>query len=264
MRSMHAGTAVRGRARARALATWLPAGVRHSFRAQQRRLRVHRVRTGTVEMGDLRRLRPISRAFGIDRGQSIARFYVERHLERHRSDIAGAVLEIGDDRYTRMFGAGRITRSDVLSVVDGAPGTTIVADLTRADHLPSEQYDCVICTQTLQMIYETHAAVASLHRLLRPSGVLLVTSSGISPIGRREGVDDWGEYWFASAQAMSKLLGERFSPANVQVETYGNVLTAIAYLHGLAAEELDSAELAYVDPDYEVIVGARAARSAPA
>ena len=195
-------------------------------------------------MGDLRRLRPISRAFGIDRGQSIARFYVERHLERHRSDIAGAVLEIGDDRYTRMFGAGRITRSDVLSVVDGAPGTTIVADLTRADHLPSEQYDCVICTQTLQMIYET--------------------SSGISPIGRREGVDDWGEYWFASAQAMSKLLGERFSPANVQVETYGNVLTAIAYLHGLAAEELDPAELAYVDPDYEVIVGARAARSAPA
>jgi len=215
-------------------------------------------------MGDLRRLSPISRSFGIDRGQSIARFYVERHLGRHRNDIAGAVLEIGDDRYTRLFGADRVTRSDVLNVVEGAPGTTIVADLTRADHLRSEQYDCIICTQTLQMIYETRAAVATLHRLLRPNGVLLVTSSGISPIGRREGVDDWGEYWFASAQAMRKLLSDHFSPANVEVDSYGNVLAAIAYLHGLSAQELDQPELAHVDPDYEVIVGARATRAGPA
>jgi len=39
------------------------------------------------------------------------------------------------------------------------------------------------------------------------------------------------------------------------------VLTAIAFLHGLAAEELRREELDYCDPDYEVLLTVRAAKS---
>ncbi len=39
--------------------------------------------------------------------------------------------------------------------------------------------------------------------------------------------------------------------------SYGNVLSANAYLQGLALEELEPAELDYVDADFEVIVAAR-------
>jgi hypothetical protein len=38
--------------------------------------------------------------------------------------------------------------------VERHPGATIVGDLTRADHIPSDSFDCVNLTQTLQFIYD--------------------------------------------------------------------------------------------------------------
>ena len=59
---------------------------------------------GRVRFGDLRRLTPISRYFGFDRGLPVDRYYIERFLARNASEIAGRVLEVGDDGYTRRFG----------------------------------------------------------------------------------------------------------------------------------------------------------------
>ena len=42
------------------------------------------------------------------------------------------------------------------------------------------------------------------------------------------------------------------------IKTYGNVLSAITFLHGLSKEELHQEELDYVDQDYEVLVTVRA------
>jgi hypothetical protein len=55
-----------------------------------------------------------------------------------------------------------------------------------------------------------------------------------------------------------------FEPADVHVEAYGNVLSATAFLYGFAADELREAELDLRDPDFEVILGVRATRKAPA
>jgi hypothetical protein len=66
---------------------------------------------GQIRFGDLRRLTPISRSFGYDRGQPIDRYYIANFLGRHSGDIRGHVLEIGDDRYTRRFGGDRVTHS---------------------------------------------------------------------------------------------------------------------------------------------------------
>jgi hypothetical protein len=48
---------------------------------------------------------------------------------------------------------------------------------------------------------------------------------------------------------------------NVTVATYGNVLAAVASLHGLATEEMTQDELDYLDPDYEVLIRIRAKKN---
>jgi SAM-dependent methyltransferase len=206
---------------------------------------------------------PVSERWGFDRGQPIDRFYIERFLERNSADVRGDVLEFMSDTYTVRFGAGRVSRSDVLEVVEGNPRATIVADLTRPDDLAPELFDCIICTQVLQMIFEVRSAVRQLHRLLRPGGVLLVTGSGISKVGRHLGVDPWGEYWHFTTQSLTALLRESFVHDNVAVDGYGNVLAASAFLYGVAAHELPDGALAREDPDFAVIVAARAVKEGP-
>src|SRR5919107_1015834 len=61
-----------------------------------------------VSFGSLRRLTPISRQFGYDRGQPIDRYYIENFLNRQASDIQGRVLEIKDPFYTSKYGGSRV------------------------------------------------------------------------------------------------------------------------------------------------------------
>ncbi len=100
---------------------------------RRRRLRDAPVPPGDVRFGDLRRLTPMSGAFGFDRGQPVDRYYIEAFLNRHASDIRGRVLEVGDATYTRGFGGQLVSRSDVLHVNDSNPHATIVADLAKGD-----------------------------------------------------------------------------------------------------------------------------------
>lgn len=212
---------------------------------------------GQVKAESLWRLRPISRLYGLDRGQPIDRYYIEHFLTAHATDIHGHVLEIADDMYTQRFGGGRVTRGDVLHIEPGHPKVTVVADLTQGDNIPSNTYDCIVCTQTLPVIYHLQAAVQTLHRILKPGGVLLLTVPGISKISRYD-MDRWGYYWGFTSLSARRLLAEAFSEDQIVVTAFGNVLSATAFLHGLAAEELTVDELTYRDPDYEVNIAVRA------
>jgi len=208
----------------------------------------------------LRRMHPIRRDFGWQAGQPIDRYYTEDHfLAGYTNDIRGRVLEIGDNRYTRQFGAGRVTTSDVLHSKPGSPGATIHADLTNADHLPSATYDCAILTFTLQFIFDVRAALKTLVRILKPEGVLLVIVPGISQIARYD-MDNWGEYWRFTSLSVKLLFEEVFRPEDVTIKTYGNVLSAAASLHGLLSTELSREELDHWDRDYELVIGVRAVK----
>src|SRR5262245_44703249 len=160
----------------------LPAGFRHWVVKQQRRHNLHWIRVGKVEFGDLSRRDPISPIFGLDRGFPIERYYIEKFLDKHREDIRGRCLEMGDAFYIKKFGDDRVKQIDVMHYVAGNPEATIVGDLTTADHVPSDTFDCIIFTQSLQMIYDMSAALRTLHRILKRDGVLLLTSHGISKV----------------------------------------------------------------------------------
>jgi peptidoglycan/xylan/chitin deacetylase (PgdA/CDA1 family)/SAM-dependent methyltransferase len=218
------------------------------------------VQFGQVQFGSLRRITPISQDFGCDRGRPIDRYYIENFLANHGEDIRGRVLEIGDNSYTRRFGGDRVTVSDVLHVVEGDPQATIIADLASADHIPSSSFDCIILTQTLQLIYDVRAALKTVYRILKPSGILLATFPGISQTSDSEWGDCW--HWNFTPVSARRLFGEVFPATNVQIETFGNVLAAISFLHGIAVEELTPEELDYREPGYDVTISVRAIKPA--
>jgi SAM-dependent methyltransferase len=208
-----------------------------------------------IAFGDLRRVVPVSRQWGFDRGLPIDRYYIEGFLARHAADIRGRVLEIQDDTYTQRFGADRVTVRDVLHVIEGNPKATIVADLTEANHIPSAIFDCIVLTQTLNYIYDVRAALKTVYRILKPGGVLLATVPGIC-----HQADPGSAFWNFTTMSVRQLFAEAFLPTHVQVESHGNVLAAIAFLHGLATQELRQDELDYYDPEYEVSITVRAVK----
>ncbi|MGE0813397.1 MAG: glycosyltransferase [Vicinamibacterales bacterium] len=220
------------------------------------------LRPRAVDFGALRRVEPVSRQWGFDRGRAVDRFYIERFLEAHAADIRGRVLEIEDRMYTTRFGGGRVAVSDVLHVNHDNPKATIVGDLTRADHIPAGTFDCVILTQTLQLIFDTRAALATLHRILAPGGVLLATFPGITRISGEEWGGSW--YWSFTSASARRLFAEPFGADRVEIAAHGNVLAASAFLYGLAVEDLTREELEHRDPDYELLITARAVKGADA
>ena len=215
---------------------------------------------GWMRFGSLRRLKPISADYGNSRGLEIDRYYIEKFLSEFSADVRGRVLEVKHNAYTRKFGCDRVTKSDVLHPVEGNPDATIVADLTKADHLPSNAFDAIVFTQTLQFIYDIRTVIATLHRILKPGGVLLATASGLAQLSL-EDFDKWGEYWRFTSLSAGLLFEEVFGAGNVTVRSYGNVLAAISFLEGLAAEDLKKKELDAADRRYEVLIAVRAVKA---
>ena len=104
--------------------------------------------------GEMRRLQPVSRLFGFDRGEPIDRYYIESFLDRNAGDMSGEVLEIGDAAYTVKFGGDTVTRSHVLHAVPGNPNATLVGNLETGEGIPHEAFDCAILTQTFPFIFD--------------------------------------------------------------------------------------------------------------
>jgi hypothetical protein len=93
--------------------------------------------------------------------------------------------------------------------------------------------------------------------------VALVTLPGVSRLCADEN-DPWGDYWRFTSMSARRLFEEEFGVGAVEVEAFGNVLTATAQLHGIAAEELEPGELDARDPSYEVLIAVRARRASTA
>ncbi len=201
---------------------------------------------------EARRITPVSSAFGADRGTPIDRVYIEAFLDQNRALITGAVLEIAERTYADRFGSG-VSRCDVLHAAPGNFAATLVGDLTRPDSLPEHAFDCVICTQTLNFIYDFHAAIGGLRHLLREGGTALVTVAGICQVSRYD-MDRWGDYWRFTPLAMERAFTDVFGEGHATVKGWGNVLAAKAFLDGLAAEDVPRSDLMHMDRDYPVVI----------
>jgi hypothetical protein len=71
-------------------------------------------------------------------------------------------------------------------------------------------------------------------------------------------MDREGDFWRFTTRSLHDLAATSFAPDRIAVEAHGNVLACVAFLHGLAQEDLQAEELAPNDPDYQLIVTLRA------
>jgi SAM-dependent methyltransferase len=241
------------------LKPFVPSSTRRWLRSQQLRAERFRRRHGSeADLGSLRRTVPVSPTdFGGNRGQCIDRYYIEKFLGEHAEDVRGHILDFADDAYARRFGGGKATQVDVLHATEGNPHATLVADLAQGELIPSDTYDCILCTQVLLLIYDVRAAVRTLYRILKPGGVVLVTAPGIQKISRVD-MNLTGDYWRFTTLSLRRLFEEVFPRDHVEVKAYGNVLTAAAFLYGFAVEDLRRDDLDYHDADFPVSISLRA------
>lgn len=208
-------------------------------------------------LGTLHRTTPLSDHWGIERGTPIDRHYISRFLHDHRDDIHGHVLEVKDRRYVDTFGSD-VTHVDVLDIDPANTAATIVADLSAADDVPADRFDCIVLTQTLQFVFDVPSAVRHLHRMLRPGGVLLATVPSITRTDRLLLDTD---YWRFTPSSCRQLFGAAFGARHVDVRSYGNVLAATAFLMGMASEELPQRELHAQDDLFPVLITVRAVKA---
>lgn len=214
---------------------------------------------GWVRFGSFRRRHPMSTSWGFDRGLPVDRYFIEQFLAENCADIKGSVLEFKQDLYATRFSARRMKKCDIVHPVAGNPLATIVVDITKENKLISNHYDCIICTQTLNFIFDTNAAISTLYRTLKPGGIVLVTVAGISKISR-EDMNQWGHYWQFTSLSIKTLFLKFFPTERIQIKTYGNVKSSTAFLYGLASNDLSKKDLTYHDPDYELVIAVRAVK----
>src|SRR5262249_17013064 len=138
---------------------------------------------------------------------------------------------IKDPYYSEKYGSAEVFSRDVLDIVPDNPCTTIVADLTQADDIPSDSFDCFILTQTLHIIYRVRKALFHAHRILKPGGVLLATLPAVSRINYEDGGLDSGDFWRFTEASLYRLIGELFPAGNFQIIPGGNVKVCIGFLY---------------------------------
>lgn len=215
---------------------------------------------GNIQLGDLNRTTPFSTCFGYDRGGPVDRYYIESFLEAEAASIMGRVLEIGDNEYTMRFGGDKVRQSDILHVNDSNPAATIIGDLSHAPQIPDNYFDCIILTQTLHLVYDFKAVIQTCSRILKPGGSLLLTVPGITPIDKDEWEKNW--LWSFTGRVMEKILAEVFPVTHIEVNTYGNVFVATAFLYGMGLPELQKEQLDVNDSHYQVIITCKAVKPA--
>lgn len=206
-------------------------------------------------LGELSNI-PASTKMGCDRGKAIDRFYIENFLHSNERFIQGDILEIADDEYSKKY-SGENSNFHILTYDSTVQRTNnlIYGDLTNQETLISNSFDCFICTQTLNFIYDVKEAIKGIHYVLKDNGVALITVSGLSQISPYD-YPRWGDYWRFTDQSLSRLFADVFGENAIQVETYGNLLSSLAFLQGFAVEDIkDETILHERDPFFQCIIG---------
>jgi len=199
--------------------------------------------------GNLLRTAPFSDGYGWDRGTPADRALAWRFMEEHRHLFRGRVLEVGSDTYIRAFRRG-ISAVDIVDVDELNPRATVIADLGIRGSLPAECYDLVLIAQTLQYVTDVPTALHNCWQAVRPGGALLITVPAISRLD--PGAVD-GDLWRFTPAGLRRLLGQAAPDVPLDVRGLGNLASAVAFLYGIAAEELPGHVLDIDDDAFPVL-----------
>jgi SAM-dependent methyltransferase len=229
------------------------AALRRAEQSQPLRRSLQRVRWGS-----LRRLQPVSPFWGSERGTPIDRYYIERFMASHAADMRGHILEVRDPQYTSRYSTEH-TSIDIVDIDPRNDRATIVADLAEPGSLPAGSFDCAIVPQTLVYVTDPFAATANLWQSLAPGGVLLMTVPAIARIDPAFADDD---RWHLTPAGLAEVIDRSCAGGASVVQAHGNPVVAVAFLHGLALEELRQEELDANHPHFPIVVTAAVTKRA--
>jgi len=210
-----------------------------------------------------RRLRPL--AEGRQRGTPVVRHYWTEFLTKHQADIRGHGLEVGTTETLRRFGGSHLESADAIDLEPHSPDVTVVADLTAADEVPSDAYDCFVNQFTMHLVYDLDSALYHSFRILKPGGTLLVNFPSVEYLFER-GLDmgtgaPLFVFWqFTPLQVENLLRRAGLKAEDFDVELYGNLITRIAYQMNMPVEELTPSELNHVDAGHPLLICVRAVK----
>jgi SAM-dependent methyltransferase len=214
-----------------------------------------------------RRLTPLGG--GKKNGLSVIRYYWADFLDKHRADIHGHALEVGETTTIRQYGGSMLTQADAIDLAAHSPDVRVVADLSRAELVPGDVYDCFVNQFTTCVIYDIEAALYHAVRILKPGGVLLINfwcldfylhrglDMGTAPSGHPP---MYMHHWFTPIQVENMFRRLGLTETNYQVQIYGNLLTRMAFLLNIPAREFTPQELNHVDPGQPLLICVRAVK----
>lgn len=137
----------------------------------------------------------------------ITRQRLERFLEPYRSEEK-LVLDLGcgNDKYKKYF------KNRIGVDMREGKGVDIVAD---AHNLPfeNEKFDIILCTEVLEHLHSPQIAISEMHRVLKKSGLLILTTRFVYPLH-----DSPNDYWRFTKYGLQNLFKNNWEIIKIEEE----------------------------------------------
>lgn len=217
--------------------------------------------SGWVDLGEPGTLKPAGESRYGCICTPIDQYNIYQFLKNNSEDIRGRVIEIGTERIAHQYGHENVVKSDLVNPAtnaDAQPGRDNMIDF--ASDLPSDTYDCVIIVNSFQSTQSLSPVIKTLHRILKPTGVVLAIMKGIGIVANEQSVDiDRNRH--LACLSVKKLFEEGFPINNISITCFGNVLAAKSFLIKLVSRETDQGESNYSNDRDQIVIGVRAAKN---
>jgi hypothetical protein len=214
---------------------WLEALARRRPRSFHRQSR--------VELGDFGRRSP-----SLERDEvSVYDALVRSFLRPRLAALAGPGLLLGVD-----------TEPGWADVVPTVADLTVLpaTDGFGPEHEAVANVEWVVLDRCLQRLADPKMALSHLVERLKPGTVLITLFTGIA----RTEPEERRPLWSVAPYAARRLHEELDELERVEVDQYGNVALALAWLFRLRADGLTDRELTTADPAYPVVVAVTASK----
>ena len=163
--------------------------------------------------------------------ESFHRINIIHFLEKWAPTISGDVLDIGAGTWT--FPRQLLNNSCKYLAVDSFshPNVDIVCDIYQIDQtFRPGTFDFILCTDVLEHMSKPWLAVYQLHTILKPGGILLLTTPFFYRLHSNQACKD---YWRITEDGLLELLANTAGFREIKTEAIGHkklpyTITAVA------------------------------------